>query len=122
MVLIYLCMRRWVYQNPERHQEAQDARQALQYSHMGMLAVLPNSSLAAAWQAAEVYWEGSSQQGIYWAVSEDGNGDKWGKPSLLVPPPDDGLPAWGPVLHVEVRLCSGTACTSAAAGSHRARS
>ncbi len=77
-------------------------RAALQYSHMGMLAVLPNASLAAAWQAAEVFWEGSSRQGIYWAVSEDGSGLSWGAPRLLVSPPDDGLPAWGPVLHVEV--------------------
>ena len=81
-----------------------EAGQALQYSHMGMLAALPNGSLAAAWQAAEVFWEGSSQQGIYWAVSADGSGLDWGKHHLLKPPPGKGLPAWGPILHVEVRL------------------
>ena len=92
---------RWVYQNPFRNVSALDPAESspLQYSHMGMLAMLPNGSMAASWQAAPVYWEGSDKQGIYWALSHDG-GFTWGQCSLLVSP--DGLPAWGPVLHVEV--------------------
>ena len=43
---------RWVYSNPEATGVAQSAgaQPALLYSHMGMLAVLPNGTLAAAWQ------------------------------------------------------------------------
>ena len=41
-----------MYSNPEASGAAQStgARPALLYSHMGMLAVLPNGTLAAAWQ------------------------------------------------------------------------
>ena len=94
---------RWAYQNPFRNVSSPDLPEAsaLQYSHRGMLAVLPNGSLASAWQAAPVYWEGSNEQGIYWALSND-HGLTWSRCSLLVSP--DGLPAWGPVMHVEVRL------------------
>ena len=108
--------RRWVYQNPHRNLSFPDSPGplALQYSHMGMLAVLPNGSLASSWQAAPVYWEGSEQQGIYWALSND-HGLTWDTCSLLVSP--NGLPAWGPVLHVEVPAPSQSrACRSCAAG------
>jgi len=44
--------RRWVYSNPEAAGTAEAAGAApLLYSHMGMLQVLPNGTLAAAWQA-----------------------------------------------------------------------
>lgn len=52
-------------------------------------------------QGSENFWEGSDEQGIHWAISDDG-GASWGAQESLVPAPDS-LPAWGPVLHTEVR-------------------
>ena len=50
----------WVYQNPlAAAGNAQADTLVLQYSHMGMLTLLGNGSLLAAWQAAPVFWEGS---------------------------------------------------------------
>eukprot|EP00884_Botryococcus_braunii_P015691 jgi/Botrbrau1/2805/Bobra.0125s0016.1 len=96
---------RWVYRNPltisqeETPGEQNKNSIPLQYSHMGMLATLPNGSLAAAWQASADWWEGGARQWIWWAVSGD-SGLSWGPPQMLVPPQGD-LPAWGPVLHVQ---------------------
>ncbi|CAK0763317.1 hypothetical protein CVIRNUC_003045 [Coccomyxa viridis] len=93
---------RWIYRNPmagvtDKAAAVQAQPGALLYSHMGMLATLPNGSLAAAWQGAPKWWEGSDEQGIHWAISDDG-GASWGAQQALVPAPD-GLPAWGPVLY-----------------------
>ncbi|CAL8467786.1 g7324 [Coccomyxa elongata] len=71
----------------------------LKYSHMGMLSILPNKSLAAAWQGSEDWWEGGHRQAIYWALSQDG-GLSWGQHKIVVPSSHQ-LPLWGPVLHVE---------------------
>ena len=51
-------------------------------------------------KGAPKWWEGSDEQGIHWAISDDG-GASWGGQEALVPAPD-GLPAWGPVLYSEV--------------------
>ena len=148
--IICLSCRRWVYKNPMAGKkdvvEATSQPKPLLYSHMGMLATLPNGSLAAAWQVctlerlcraehaysvlsqslphftdvnryvttlsftpignaqgSEKWWEGSDEQGIYWAISEDG-GASWGGHEILLAAPDD-LPAWGPVLHTAVSWC-----------------
>ncbi|KAK9797082.1 hypothetical protein WJX73_005306, partial [Symbiochloris irregularis] len=85
----------WVYESSGLH----DTSWQLKYSHMGMLGVLPNGSIAALWQAAPVFWEGSQQQGIYWAIS-DSAGLHWNAPELLVRP-SEALPIWAPVLQVQ---------------------
>ena len=51
-------------------------------------------------EGAPIWWEGSDEQGIHWAISDDG-GASWGAQQALVPAPD-GLPAWGPVLASDV--------------------
>ncbi|KAK9823715.1 hypothetical protein WJX72_004851 [[Myrmecia] bisecta] len=95
----------WAYQNPaaDRPHKSLTSHKdpdALLYTHMGMLDVLPTGQIAAVWQGSTQYWEGGSKQSLYWAVSEDG-GASWGKPQVVVPPAAGGLPVWGPVLHVE---------------------
>ena len=45
---------RWVYANPRFVHGQAPSNAALDYTHMGMLAILPNGELAAAWQAS---WE-----------------------------------------------------------------
>eukprot|EP00884_Botryococcus_braunii_P010973 jgi/Botrbrau1/19878/Bobra.0059s0001.2 len=71
----------------------------LKYVHAAMLERLPNGSLAAVWQGSPDFWEGSKQQGIYWAVSND-RGVTWSTASQLAAP-QDGLPVWAPVLFSE---------------------
>lgn len=52
-------------------------------------------------QGAPVFWEGSMLQGIYLAHSPD-LGQTWTAPKAIVPPEQD-VPIWAPVLHVQVR-------------------
>ena len=91
----------WVYQNPASAGQPATA-DTLLYNHMGMLAPLANSSLLAAWQAAPVFWEGSRQQAIYSALSQDA-GRTWSPPAELARA-EGQLPLWAPVLHTEVAL------------------
>ena len=107
----------WVYHNPLSSGSSDPAplpqaarNAALQYSHMGMLAPLANGSLLAAWQAAPVFWEGSRQQDIYGALSQDA-GATWTPPARLAGS-GNGLPLWAPVLHTEVRLWPAPASSS----------
>ena len=51
-------------------------------------------------QATPKWFEGPSDQGIYWSISDD-YGLTWG-PTTLIVPAADGLPQWGPVLHSQV--------------------
>ncbi|KAK9862968.1 hypothetical protein WJX84_005204 [Apatococcus fuscideae] len=91
----------WVYKTPSfpGSVPGQGAtRGGLLYTHMGMLTMLPNGSLAAAWQGSTDSWEGSPNQSLYWSVSSD-NAQTWSPHQLLVPPRPPGLPVWGPVLH-----------------------
>ena len=67
-------------------------------------------SLFFGMQGAEVFYEGSSKQGIYMALSAD-VGRSWTPPKRLLAA--TGTPLWAPVLHVQVprpvsfRLSSG---------------
>ncbi|CAL8461845.1 g1376 [Coccomyxa elongata] len=69
----------------------------LRYNHMATLAHLPNGSIVAQWQAALEWFEGVSNQAIYYAIS-DNNGLTWG-PTRIMAKSEDNLPLWGPVLH-----------------------
>lgn len=53
LVLETLAFCRWIYANPRfvRDSAADEQAEALDYTHMGMLAILPNNELVAAWQA-----------------------------------------------------------------------
>ncbi len=51
-------------------------------------------------QATPKWFEGPSDQGIWWAVSDD-YGLTWG-PTRQIIPAVDSLPQWGPVLHSQV--------------------
>ena len=50
---------------------------------------------------APKYWEGADTMGLYWALSND-SGLSWG-PTLLLQPPIDNLPLWGPMLFAQAR-------------------
>lgn len=50
-------------------------------------------------QASPDFWEGSRQQGIYWAVSND-HGNTWSTARQLAAPQNE-LPVWAPVLFSE---------------------
>ena len=54
---------------------------------------------------APKYWEGADTMGLYWALSND-SGLTWG-PTVLLQPPINNLPLWGPMLFAQVlpRLC-----------------
>ncbi|KAK9832658.1 hypothetical protein WJX81_008285 [Elliptochloris bilobata] len=73
----------------------------LRYAHGSTLAMLPNGSLAAAFQAtpAPKYWEGADTMGLYWALSNN-SGLTWG-PTQQLQPPIDNLPLWGPMLFAQ---------------------
>ncbi|BDA41433.1 hypothetical protein COCOBI_02-2130 [Coccomyxa sp. Obi] len=71
----------------------------LRYNHMATLAHLPNGSIVAQWQAALEWFEGVSDQAIYYAIT-DNNGLTW-SPTRMMAKSEENLPLWGPVLHSE---------------------
>jgi hypothetical protein len=55
--------------------------------------------------------------GLYWALSND-SGLTWG-PTLLLQPPIDNLPLWGPMLFAQARPVRGR-CADSGASAHSA--
>eukprot|EP00958_Prasinococcus_capsulatus_P015916 scaffold1741_cov409-Prasinococcus_capsulatus_cf.AAC.15 len=86
---------RWIFRK--------GAAAGLAYNHMAMMEALPNGTLAAAWQAAEVI-EGGLDMRIWFAFSEDPLGREWAAPRQaredLVDVPSAGA-QWAPVLHFD---------------------
>lgn len=66
---------------------------------------------------APKYWEGADSMGLYWALSND-SGLTWG-PTLLLQPPIDNLPLWGPMLFAQARPDRGC-CADSGASAHTA--
>eukprot|EP00232_Nephroselmis_pyriformis_P008923 CAMPEP_0182893546 /NCGR_PEP_ID=MMETSP0034_2-20130328/24539_1 /TAXON_ID=156128 /ORGANISM="Nephroselmis pyriformis, Strain CCMP717" /LENGTH=520 /DNA_ID=CAMNT_0025027295 /DNA_START=18 /DNA_END=1576 /DNA_ORIENTATION=- len=96
----------------------------LQYMHMAMVERLPNGTVVAAWQAAEVI-EGAEDQHIWFSFSKDLEGKSW-SPPRMVPVPAAGA-LWSPILHAEpsgrLRLfyCESRDCIRPATGKMPAR-
>lgn len=67
------------------------------YMHMAMPTVLPDGSIAVAFQASPTEYEGSIRQALYWAISKD-DGLTFSTPKMIAK--DDQLPVWTPVLKV----------------------
>ena len=59
--------------------------------------MLPDGSIAVAFQASPTEYEGSIRQALYWAISRD-NGVSFSRPEMIAK--DDQLPVWTPVLKV----------------------